>query len=181
MDRPDVVLRLPVIGELQTGMESAAAATWAGDVGSALADWRVGVDKAREPKGHLMKQLDHYWATRAAKDLNSDIEAWSVSQARKSLPTNLRRLSDMLLYYYSGVKTGEKLRNAFREFAKYYSSSGSTRMDVLRIRKQIVEFAHMWLLKRMREGYQPRYRETDFDWAADELTSRFLIYIEDRM
>jgi hypothetical protein len=35
--------------------------------------------------------------------------------------------------------------------------------------------------RRLRDGYMPRYSVDEFEWAADELTSKFLIHVEDQL
>jgi hypothetical protein len=185
LDRPDVELEIP-LGRITlimpTEMESAAASTWAGDVGSALADWMMGVDVRNEPSGTLEAKLDYYWNTRVSQaDLDGDIEAWGIHNSRSDLPANLRRLSDLLLHHYGGGRANISRREAYQEFAQYYSEPGSSQIDVRRLRHQIMEFARMWLLNRLGQGYSPRYNMDEFEWAADELTSKFLIHVEDQL
>ena len=61
---------------------------------------------------------------------------------------------------------------------------GSHTLDVERIRKQIREFAKVWEIKRLKSSQcSPRITpgtggDEMLDWAADELTSKFLNYID---
>lgn len=188
-DYANVTLETPInypLGQIiivqETEMESAAAATWAGDVGSALADWMMGVDTRGEPPGSMEDKLDYYWQTRASQaDLDGDIEAWGIDRSRDELPPNLRRLSDILLYHYGGSRVAENRRNAYQVFADYYRESGSRMLDISRLRTQIVEFSRIWMMKRLRDGFGIRYSMAEYEWAADELTSKLMIHVEDHL
>lgn len=185
LDRPDVELEYDLgraVLVWPTAMESAAAATWAGDLGSALADWVLGVDGSQEPSGGMEPKLDYYWRTRAApRDLDGDIDAWGITSMRRSMPPDLSRLSDLLLYYYRDEARAANRRNAYQDFMAYYSLPGGGDLDVNRIRTQIMEFAGVWLMKRLREGFgNVRYTTAEYEWAADELTSRLIVFVEDR-
>ena len=121
-DYPTVKLPSDVLSERQ--MESLAITTWAGDIGAALADWYCTIDAQTEKKLNLGNnvdaQLNHYWKTRASSvDLDSDIDAWGIHyDMQKVLPSNLRRFSDVLLYYYGKIDSREKRKNSFRKFAE---------------------------------------------------------------
>lgn len=199
LDNRDVVLRVGAEDGVQvelelTGMEGVAAATWAGDLGSVVADWHVGADPKNERGVTRLEKLQYYWHARLnvqssnpldisspSSDLDSDIDAWGVTEERKHLPPDLSRLSDLLLHMYGTPEVAAHRRDAYRAFAQYYSPTGWQDVDVDRLRTQVAEFARVWVLNRLKSGGQVRFSNTEYEWAIDQVTWWFISYVESRV
>jgi hypothetical protein len=173
--------------EVSTDMERAASATWAGDVGSALGDWMVGPNEGETEPSHSdpvqdrLVKLDHYWNDRCHySDLDSDVMTWGVVKERQSLPATMTRVSDLLLHYFATGNQAEKRRAAFQEFIRFYEDPANPgRLPFARTRKEITEFAQMWLYRRRASAeVKPRFDPQHYEQAADELTRRFIQYVE---
>lgn len=174
--------KLPV--EQCTKMERAAAATWAGDAGSALTDWMVRFSQATEDKNNLKtpeSRLDYYFKSRASTaDLDGDILAWGIYALRKSLST--QRLSDILLYFFHPSLFLKNRKNAFRLFVKHYSLPGKpNEFDIPRLELQIGSFADIWNMYRLWVSGKTRaYSDGDYQWGLTELVSKFINYAEEQ-
>lgn len=174
------LLKLPVAQYTQ--MERAAAATWAGDIGSALTDWMVRFSQDQENKNNfktLESRLDYYWKSRASTaDLEGEILAWGIYDLRKSFKS--QRLSDVLLYFFHPAQFLKNRRKAFELFIKHYSLPGKPAdPDIPRLEKQISEFAKIWNLYRFwYSGKSRAYTDADYEWGLAELVSKFILYLE---
>ncbi len=175
--------KLPV--EQYTQMERAAAATWAGDIGSALIDWMVRFSQAEEDKNNLKileSRLDYYWKSRASNaDLDGEILAWGIYDLRKSLKT--QRLSDILLYFFHPALLLKNRRKAFELFVKHYSLPAKPKeLDIPRLEKQIAGFADIWNMYRFWiNGKTRAYSDGDYQWGLSEVVSKFINYVDEEL
>ena len=174
------LLKLPV--QQYTQMERAAAATWAGDVGSALTDWMVRFSQDQEDKNNLKtleSRLDYYWKSRASTaDLDGEILAWGIYDLRKSFKS--QRLSDILLYFFHPAQFQKNRKKAFGLFVTQYSLPGKpNELDIPRLEKQISGFADIWNMYRFwLNGKSRAYTDGDYQWGLAELVSKFINYVE---
>lgn len=177
------LLKLPV--QQYTQMERAAAATWAGDIGSALIDWVLRFSQDKEDKNNLKtleSRLDYYWKSRASTaDLDGEILAWGIYDLRKSFKS--QRLSDVLLYFFHPAQFLKNRKKAFGLFVTHYSILGKPKeLDIPRIEKQISSFAAMWNMYRFwLNGKTRAYTDSDYQWGLAELVSKFINYVDDQL
>jgi len=177
------LLKLPV--QQFTQMERAAAATWAGDIGSALIDWMVRFSQDQEDKNNLKtleSRLDYYWKSRSSTaDLDGEILAWGIYDLRKSFKS--QRLSDILLYFFHPAQFLKNRKNAFGLFVKHYSLPGKPKeLDIPRLEKQISGFADIWNMYRFwLNGKTRAYTDGDYQWGLAELISKFINYVQDQL
>lgn len=177
------LLSLPI--QQFTQMERAAAATWAGDIGSALTDWMVRYDEAVENKLNLNtmdSRLDHYWSTRSSTaDLDGDILAWGMHEMR--IKKRTVRLSDLLLYFFHPSLYKQNRKKSFELFVNHYSLPANPKeLDISRVEKQIEEFGKIWNMYRFyRNGKVRVYTDADMQWGLSEMVSRLINYVDSQL
>lgn len=146
-----------------------AAATWGGDIGSAVADMQLKTDsnwESRNRRASNRDRVEHYYYSRAADwDLLADIDAWQLDVIRKS--GQYDTIDFIAASYYEKVIDGQ-LRAltsdrglAVGRFLRHYGftydvDTDYTNYPVLTAQKDGVErviyelraFARVWILRR---------------------------------
>jgi hypothetical protein len=169
-----------------------SAATWAGDIGAAVADATVGTDKAWHDKNKNAspkQYIDHYFGTRASEaDLLGTIDAWDINGERSE---STGSLTDLLRSYYEDTRPGAKrMLTTRRETAistflldygfKYDYTKHSYPYTLINqqpatrnIREAIRLFSRVWI-----KGKSP-FRDPEPDWTVlREMTGKFLAWLE---
>jgi hypothetical protein len=129
------------------GMEGPAAATWSGDVGSALVKWAV---EAPSADTNAATKLRYYTSEAGQDDMLGDVDALAVAHGPNLHVAPSAPLSQRLqAYYLTTPTTGPRQR--FHDFcrASHFNVVGN-RLDAAartRIRDQILRFARGYNVK----------------------------------
>jgi hypothetical protein len=129
------------------GMEGPAAATWSGDVGSALVNWATEATLGDDSEATKVRFYDRF-ANRS--DMLGDVDALAVAHGPNlSLPPSAPLSQRLEAYYQTAPATGQSQR--FHNFcrASHFNLSGN-QLDPaarIRIRDQIVRFARGFNVK----------------------------------
>ncbi|HEY0184349.1 MAG TPA: DUF4157 domain-containing protein [Rhodopila sp.] len=202
MMNPHNVERLPGLITATT-VPNEEWATWAGDVGSAAAEWVV--DTAFTAPATPLRQKDYFTRFAGDDDLRGDLDAFamraglSTGGAPSSHLTQALRLtgtlSEDLRQYYrlTGSAPGLSRAHATRDFIEAYGGtlSGSTVTNravfAARLRPSVSQFANLFmlakLLKRGFFGNAPRPPGAPLpngliDPAVDAMTDLFISWLE---
>lgn len=184
-----------------------AAATWAGDIGAAVADAYLQVDDTWESEEGISddygsrattKRVEHYFSTRAATaDLRGDLDAWALSAMAQERGMGRRSVTieGILRDYYEGVgstpprdrsSATDTRREAIARFLEHYgftSATGLANQDAAdRIRSEIADFASIWV--KNRHGFNNlnpfawQYSGPDIEVYEERMTEEFLRWLE---
>jgi len=196
-----VVLRRGPIG-LQTDLANEEWATWAGDVGSAAAEWSMDVYMGTPPSS---TNLDAFFRRFAGdSDLTGDIDAFALRAGgggAATPPAQLMRtisltgpLSNALLQYFRitssglGAARGRSARNLVEAYGGVITGSTLTNRAALvaRLRPSVDEFARMFAIRLLLgPGPNPPPGAPDFGTlivtAIDAMTERFVDWLVARI
>lgn len=162
-----------------SGIHGPSGATWAGDVGSALAEFGF------ETQSGLTTREEYYNNFASEADMLGDVDGIAISGV--TLPPGAAdTLSARLRAYYGAGSTAA--RPSDTRFTAFCTAAGFTftgrgsaaRLDAAAratIRSRISDFATMWALKLRREHtivFDAAYTDADLTWFADH----FITWVE---
>lgn len=169
-----------------------SAATWAGDVGSAVSDMQfkdVALWEKNNKNASFQTRLEYYFSSRASvSDLLADIDAWGLNQLRGTENS----IDKLFASYYShtlqinGTLVISARKIALENFLRYYNfhynakSDYSPLLDFLfkqsdsrkKMEHHISVFAHIWNIRNNRKN-----RTVDKN-ISQEMTRQFLAWLE---
>ena len=170
-----------------------AAATWAGDLGSAAAEATLKLEKGwhkRTPNLRRSKISKFYFKTRSAEwDLLANIDAWGINGMRWN--HRLDSLEKLLAYYYEDISSDNpKLTKSRKEsielFLKHYGFKYEYKRHInnypalqkqararKRIAAEIAKFAKIWFF--YRGGVAVLFKQPEY---IAHMTYRFLLWLE---
>lgn len=202
MMRPQmVVLRKGSFG-LQTGLANEEWATWAGDVGSAAAQWSMDVYMGTPPSPTNLDAFFHRYA--GDDDLTGDVDAFAMRAGgggAATPPAQLMQsialtgpLSNALLQYFRitssalGAQRGRSARNFVEAYGGLITGKTLTNRPALvaRLRPMVDEFARMYAVRLLLSpGPNPPPGAPDFATlivtAIDAMTNRFVDWLVARI
>lgn len=190
----------PVVSTVPVG-SSWAAATWGGDIGSAVADMHLRTDtnwESRNPRASNSDRVEHYYYSRAADwDLLADIDAWQLDVIRRS--GQYDTIDFVAASYYEKVIDGQ-LRAltsdrglAIGRFLRHYGFQYDVEVDyanypvltgqkdgVKRVLYELSTFARIWILQR--NPYLVAINDPDAktpdSGVVSEMAALFLTWLE---
>lgn len=160
-----------------SGIHGPSGATWAGDVGSALAEFGF------ETQSRLTTRQDYYDNFASEADMLGDIDGIAISGV--TLPPGTADTLSARLRAYYGAAGSTGSRPADTRFTAFCSAAGfgftgrgsAARLDAgarATIRTRINDFAAMWALKLRREHtivLDAAYTDADLTWFTDHFIS----------
>lgn len=151
------------------GIQGPPGATWAGDVGSALAVWDVETD------GDAAKRENYYNTYASSDDMLGDVDGIAIKLMPKGGEKDMggNNLSDRLRWYYSSVGGATMRYTNFCAAAGFtWTGRGSgIAMDTASravIRSQIIKFGKAFRLKSGGVPGANWFYDADVDWFVDK-------------
>ena len=154
------------------GVEGPPGATWAGDVGSALAEWDLSDAQDRT------KRDDYYKKFASNDDMLGDVDGIAINAIGPAAASSgaTDKVSSRLQSYYKGSAVGTKgSSQRFTKFAqgagfKYNGTGAAIRLDAAtkkRVRSQIDNFGVAWRRNHSGNPGANWFHDEDLDWFTD--------------